>query len=299
MGQHDYHDHFIGQHALNKRFIIAILFNTAFVMLELGLAWFAHSSSLMADAIHNLGDVLSLVLALFANRSLIRAPTEQSSYGFKKMTVFAAMANALLLVFTCGILATEAVTQLLSPIEMSTHIVMWVASLGIVVNASTALLFRHGQRDLNVRAAYLHLFFDAIISLAVVCVAWIISLTHWWFVDPLTGLMIACIILRSSWSLLADSLRLILDGVPRHISWSEVFNFLQAQEGVHEVHDLHIWAISTQETALSAHLWMPEGGLSDEARMQLGVLLKEQYHIQHVTIQVEQDKAFCMDACKP
>lgn len=297
--EHGHHDACVTGAEFNQRFVFAILFNALFVMLEVTFAWTAHSSSLMADALHNLGDVLSLVLAMLANRFLSREPTVNTSYGFKKMTVLAAMTNALLLVFTCGILVADAMTKLLSPQAISAATVVWVAGLGILVNGSTALLFRHGHADLNIRAAYLHLFYDAILSLAVVCVALLIAFTHWLFLDPLAGILIALIILRSTWSLLADSFRLIMDGVPSHISLPDVLMFLQRQAGVAEVHDLHIWAISTRETAMSVHLWMPEASLSDAARLQLEMALRDKYQIHHVTIQIEQDKSFCMDACNP
>ncbi|MBA2652276.1 MAG: cation transporter [Tatlockia sp.] len=291
------HDH--GSVSFNSAFLIAIIANGLFVIAQIIFSYLANSTSLFADAIHNFGDVLSLILAWVANGLLNRIPTKQTTYGMKKTSILAALANGVLLVFTCGIIATEAVYKFFSPSEVQAFSVMIVATIGIFVNGATAALFMRGSDDLNIRAAFLHLLYDALISLGVVISAALIYWTNWHWIDPIVGLLIALLILKSTWSLFADSFRLIIDAVPRGISWNEVINSLQAEPGVQEVHDLHIWAISTQENALSVHLYMPEAPLSDKARQKLIKLLREKHKIHHTTIQVEQDLTFCEDACTP
>ncbi|WP_028388662.1 cation diffusion facilitator family transporter [Legionella fairfieldensis] len=294
---HSHHQH--GNVQFNRAFLIAILANGLFVVCQIIFAYIANSTSLLADGIHNLGDVLSLILAWIANRLLKRNPTEHTTYGMKKTSILAALANGILLVFTCGIIATEAVYKLLSPTEVNAFSVIIVAGIGILVNGATALLFLRGSDDLNIRAAFLHLFYDALISVGVVISAILLHWTRWLWIDPVVGLLIALLILKGTWSLFTDSFRLIIDGVPRGISWSQVREALQGENGVKEVHDLHIWAISTQENALSVHLFMPETSLSDESRQRLVKMLKEKYNIHHATIQVEHDLKFCEDACTP
>ncbi|MBA2656676.1 MAG: cation transporter [Tatlockia sp.] len=298
-GHSHHHHHDQSAIQFNSAFLIAIIANGLFVIAQIIFSYLANSTSLFADAIHNFGDVLSLILAWVANGLLKRIPTKQSTYGLKKTSILAALANGVLLVFTCGIIATEAVYKLFSPSEVQAFSVMIVAGIGIVVNGATAALFMRGSEDLNIRAAFLHLFYDAVISAGVVLSAALIYWTHWHWVDPIVGLLIAVLILKSTWSLFADSFRLIIDAVPRGISWNEVIDTLKAEPGVQEVHDLHIWAISTQENALSVHLYMPNKILSDEARQKLIKLLREKHKIHHATIQVERDLNFCDDVCTP
>jgi len=304
MGHHESHahDHSHGhQHAtpaFSRAFLIAIIANGLFVLFQITFAFITNSTSLLADAVHNLGDVLGLVMAWIANGLLKRLPTEKTTYGMKKTSILAAMANGLMLVFTCGIIATDALYKLFSPTEVHAGAVMIVAGIGIIVNGSTAVLFLRGTDDLNIRAAFLHLFYDALISVGVVLSAALLYYTHWLWIDPVMGLLIALIILRGTWSLFKDSFRLIIDGVPRGISWPAVRQQLEEVEGVEQVHDLHIWALSTQENALSVHLWMPQEPLSDARRQSIVAMLKEKYKIHHATIQIENDLAFCDDACE-
>lgn len=281
----------------NKAFLIAIIANGLFVICQMMFAYIANSTSLLADAIHNLGDVLSLILAWIAQGLLKRLPTERSTYGMKKTSILAALSNGLLLVFTCGIIATEAMYKFLSPSQVDASSVMVVAAIGIIVNGATAVLFLRGSNDLNIRAAFLHLVYDALVSVGVVLSAALLYWTGWLWLDPLVGLLIAGIILKGTWSLFTDSFRLIIDGVPRGIAVSEVSNLLKNQLGVRGVHDLHVWALSTQENALSVHLWMPDEQLTDDARKELGRRLREEHHIHHTTIQVERSQDFCADGC--
>lgn len=281
---------------LNAAFIIAIVSNAAFVVIQIIYSYIANSTSLFADGIHNLGDVLSLILAWVANILMKRSPTAKSTYGLKKTSILAALINGLLMVFTCGIIATEAMYKFFSPSEIQTVAVMVVASVGIIVNGASAALFIK-YNDLNVRSAFVHLFADALVSLGVVVSAVLLYYTGWMWIDPLMGLLIAIIILKGTWSLFKDSFRLIIDGVPRGISITEVRDLLQKEEGVEGVHDLHVWALSTQQNALSVHLWMPSTPLSDQARHELVHRLREEFNIHHATIQVEQSQNYCDDPC--
>lgn len=297
---HHHHDHHHGSWATKagQAFLIAIIANGLFVLVQLLYSYWSHSTSLFADAIHNLGDVLSLVVAWIGNQLLKRQPTARTTYGLKKASILAALANVIILIFTCGMIASQALAHIFLPIAIDTYDVIWVASLGVLVNAATALLFWRGSHDLNIRAAFLHLAADAVVSLGVVVTALLVNLTGWLWLDPLAGLFIAIIILKGTWSIFTDSLRLILDGVPRHISVASVRDLLSRQPGVKDIHDLHIWAISTQENALSVHLWMPDAPLNDFARQSLSRTLLTEHHIHHTTIQVERTRECCQDTCK-
>lgn len=294
---HGHHHHVVPE--FNRAFLIAILANGIFVVFQIIFSYLANSTSLLADAIHNLGDVLGLILAWVANGLLKRTPTERSTYGLKKSSILAALANGILLVFTCGMIATEAMYQLFSPTEVKAVSVMIVATIGIVVNGATAALFLRGADDLNIRGAFLHLLYDALISVGVVVSAALLYWTNWLWIDPVVGLLIAALIIKGTWSLFTDSFRLIIDGVPRGISWTEVRESLLAEEGVKGLHDLHIWAMSTQENALSVHLFMPELPLSDAARSCMINMLREKHKIHHATIQVERNLKYCDDVCMP
>jgi len=296
-GSHDHHDHHHGEVTYNKAFLIAIIANGLFVLLQIVSAYISNSTSLLADAFHNLGDVLGLVLAWVATRLMQLKPTEKATYGLKKTSILASLTNGILLVFTCGVIATEAMYKLFSPSPIHAVSVMIVAGIGIVINGTTAALFMRGANDLNIRAAYLHLLYDALVSVGVVFSAALLYLTGWLWIDPVVGLMIALIILKGTWSLFSDSFRLIIDGVPRSISWAEVSTFLLARPGVAEIHDLHIWAMSTKENAMSVHLYMPTETLSDASRAQLVHELEHKFGIQHVTIQTEKTQTDCNDAC--
>jgi cobalt-zinc-cadmium efflux system protein len=284
--------------AFNRAFAIAIGANGIFVICQIIFAFMSNSTSLFADAIHNLGDVFSLIVAWIGNVLLKRLPTERSTYGMKKASILAALGNVIL-IFTCGIIATEAIYKFISPTNVEAGFVMIVASIGILVNGLTAVLFFRSGDDINIRAAFLHLVYDALVSVGVVLSAALLYWTGWMWLDPLMGLIIALIILKGTWALCADSFRLILDGVPRNISFVKVREFLSQQPGVKGLHDLHIWALSTQENALSVHLWMPEEQMTDETRQLLKQKLREEYRIHHTTIQIEQLQSHCEDACVP
>ncbi|KTD79341.1 cation diffusion facilitator family transporter [Legionella waltersii] len=296
-GNHQHHQHGHNEVTYDRAFMIAIAANGLFVILQIIFAYITNSTSLLADAFHNLGDVLGLILAWIATGLMKRKPTARATYGWKKTSILAALMNGALLVFTCGIIASDAMYKLFSPEEIQAVSVMIVAGIGIVINSTTALLFLRGSNDLNIRGAFLHLFYDALISVGVVISAGLLYWTNWLWIDPIVGLLIAVVILKGTWSLFADSFRLIIDGVPSDISLSEVSDYLSATPGVKSIHDLHIWAMSTQENALSVHMLMPEAPLSDELRKEMSEKLNKEFNIQHITIQVEHTETECNDAC--
>lgn len=295
----NHHSHHSPTHAVtyNKAFFISIVANGLFVILQIIYAYITNSTSLLADAFHNLGDVLGLVLAWGALGLMKKKPTTRATYGWKKTSILAALLNGALLVFTCGIIATEAIYKFITPTEVKALSVMAVAAVGIVVNGATALLFLRGSEDLNIRGAYLHLFYDALISVGVVVSACLLYYSNWLWIDPLVGLIIALVILRGTWSLFANSFRLIIDGVPNSITLKDVSTFLLTKPGVEGLHDLHIWAMSTQENALSVHLYMPIEILADEERAKWIAQMSEMFGIQHVTIQVERTTTNCLETC--
>lgn len=285
---HAGHGHHHGPANYNKAFAIAVGANFLFTLIEAGYALMAHSMSLLADAGHNLGDVAGLLFAWLASWLLTLKPGGRYSYGFKRTSILAALANALLLVFASALIAHESVVKLLSPQPVDAKIVMTVAALGIIVNGCTALLFMRGRHDdLNLKGAFLHLAYDALLSLGVVVTGFLILWTHWLWLDPIVGLVIVVAILWGTWGLLRESINLMLDAVPHGIDQKAVRHYLQDIAGVTAVHDLHIWALSTSGVALTVHLIIPDRILSDENYLQINRDLKQKFKIDHATIQVE------------
>jgi cobalt-zinc-cadmium efflux system protein len=294
---HDQHDHSHAGHShapatFNKAFAVAASLNFAFVLLEAFYAVLANSMSLLADAGHNLADVLGLLMAWAASWLLKREASEQYSYGYKKTTILSALGNALLLVATSAIIGYESINKLIHPVAIDEVTVMIVAFIGILINGGTALLFMRGRHnDLNIRGAYLHLAYDALISVGVVLAAAVVLWTQWFWLDPIVGLIIVVVILAGTWGLLRDSVNLILGAVPAGIDLNGVRNYLSKIDGVQAVHDLHIWGLSTQETALTVHLVMPERALTDAEHVAINHILQHDFKIQHATIQVEKGHA--------
>jgi cobalt-zinc-cadmium efflux system protein len=289
MSHHHHHHHTSFTVGLNLSFTLAVLLNSGFVLTEVIYAFVAHSMSLLSDAVHNFGDVLGLLMSWGASVLAKKRSTQRYSYGYKKLTILAALTNALLLVFTSALIVYESINKLNNPVPINEMIVMVVAFIGMLINGSTALLFmRQQQSDLNIKSAFLHLAYDALIALGVVLAGAVIYFTNWQWVDPVVGLVIVGIIAFGSWNLLRRSVELILGVVPYSVDQKAVIAYLERLPGVVAVHDLHIWGLSTQETALTAHLVMPDSGLSDEAQQLINHALAEQFQIQHVTLQVEQ-----------
>jgi cobalt-zinc-cadmium efflux system protein len=288
---HRHHHHAGHQHGpgpAERGFASGVALNLGFVLLEAAAGLVAGSMALLADAAHNLSDVLGLVLAWAAVRLARRLPGGRRTYGWHRGTILAALANAVLLLVAVGAITTESVQRLLDPAPVTTGFMLWVAAAGVLVNAGTALLFARGRHaDINRRGAYLHMLADAGVSAGVVAGALLIGATGWAWIDPLLGLGIAAVILIGTWGLLRESVDLAMDAVPAGIDPAAVLAFLQSAPGITEVHDLHVWAISTTETALTAHLVRPEAGLDDGFLSALHEALRERFGIGHATLQIE------------
>ena len=291
--QHNHHSH--SPITLNTAFVLAIVINLVYTGFEGAVALWANSSSLLADAGHNLGDILGLVLAFSANMMLKKKESLRYSYGFKRTTILAALINAGILVLVSLLIAGDAIHALYRLSEINTFDVMVVAAVGILINVLSAMLFfRDKDKDLNVKGAFLHLAMDALISLGVVFVAIVIHITHWFWIDPLVGLMIMILILLGSWRYLLDSINLILDAVPRSINPVKVITYLESCDAVLDAHHLHIWALSTQENAMTVHLTVTATYTNQTCR-DIHAQLKDKFDIHHATIQTEdveeEDKA--------
>ncbi|MDA0273543.1 MAG: cation diffusion facilitator family transporter [Proteobacteria bacterium] len=294
-GHHDHghaHEHNVEFRDISTSFVIAVVANLGFTAIEGVYAFITDSASLMADAGHNLSDVLGLLLAWGAAYLATRSSSSLYSYGYRRTTILAAITNALVLIFAAAFIAFESIDKILNPTEVPEIVIMIVAGIGIVVNAGCAMLFRASSKDdLNMKGAYLHLTYDALISVGVVLAAAAMYFTGWLWLDGAVGLLIVVVIVWGTWGLLMDSVNMILDAVPQHIDRQAVHNYLMEIDGVSQVHDLHIWALSTNESCLTAHLVMPENTLWDaeSGYGDIGKALNDEFRIQHVTLQVEKD----------
>jgi len=290
-GSHDHgqgHAHGHSPQNFNRAFAIGVTLNLGFVLVEALFGLWANSLSLLADAGHNLSDVLALLLAWGASVLAQRAPSRRRTYGLRRSSVLVALFNALFLLFAVAAIAWEAVSRLADPQPISSGTVIVVASIGIAINAYTAWLFMAGKdSDMNIRGAYLHMAADAVISLGVVLAAIAMLYSGWLWLDPLVSLLIAIVIAFSTWGLLRESVDLALDAVPAHIQPDKVLAYLESLPGISEVHDLHIWAMSTTEVALTAHLVKPDGSLDDQLLADIAEQLQEHFAIQHSTLQFE------------
>lgn len=292
---HHGHSHGHGDHghshevkSFGKAFIIAIIITLGYVIAEAIYGVTANSMTLLADAAHNLGDVLGLVLAGIANWLLSFPAKKRYSYGFKRTTIIASLINAFILVASSALIAYESIRKLFEVMPVNENIVMAVGLIGIVVNGGCAMLFMRGNDgDINIKAAFWHLFADMMILVGVVVTALIIKFTGWMIVDPIVSLIIVGIVLWGTWGLLRDSTHLMLDAIPHYIDHAGVQSYLASINGVKAVHDLHIWGLSTREIALTAHLVMPNHPLSDAEHKEINAHLLKQFKIHHVTIQVE------------
>ncbi len=298
---HDHHGH--GHHGHvhaspdDPRYGLAIALNLAIVLAEAGGGVFAHSTALVADAGHNLSDVLGLVLAGGAAWLARQPATGRRTYGFGKATVMAALANGLVLMLVSGGLVFEAAQRLIHPEAIQAPLVMGVALIGVVVNTLTALMFVRGQSDANVRGVFLHMAGDAAISVGVIIAAGVILLTGWSWLDPLVSIAIVAVIVLGTWGLLREAIDMALDAAPRGADPASIADFLRASPGVVEVHDLHVWAMSTTETALTAHLVRPDPVGLDQFRSGLAQALKSRFGVQHATLQIEQSRGEHCPGC--
>ncbi len=287
---HHDHCHHHGPAGFSRAFAIGIGLNAAFVVVEAVLGWRVGSLALLADAGHNLSDVAGLVLAWVAALAAGRLPDQRHTYGWQRASILAAFANAVLLLVAMGSLLWEAGHRLQSPAPTDGFTIIAVAAIGVLVNGATAALFMSGSKgDMNIRGAFLHMAADALVSLGVVVSGAVYLRTGWDWLDPVTSMAIALVIIAGTWSLFRQSLHLLFDGVPESVVLAEVDAVLRAQPGVAEVHDLHVWGMSTTDIALSAHLVMPGGHPGDAFLEKLADELHDQFEITHPTIQIELD----------
>jgi cobalt-zinc-cadmium efflux system protein len=295
---HDAHGHDHAMPGHTRAFGIGIALNVGFVIIEAYYGWVTGSLALLADAAHNLGDVGGLLLAWAAFAAARLRPDDRHTYGWRRGSILASFINAVILLVAMGSLGWEAVQRFSDPAPLAAGTVMIVAAIGVVINAATAALFMAGRKeDLNIRGAFLHMAADALVSLGVVVAGAFYLWQGWTWIDPLASLVIAGVVIAGTWSLFRQSLHLLFDGVPEHIRLPEVRDCLQAVSGVASVHDLHVWAMSTAEPALTAHLVSSGTHSVDDILRDAQHALHDRFGITHVTLQIE--AAACSAACAP
>lgn len=285
----------------NRAFTIGVALNVGFIIVEVVFGLMADSLALLADAGHNLSDVLGLMLAWGASYLVQREATDRRTYGWRKSSVLAALFNAIILFVTIGGIGWEAIGRMNRPSHVAAAMVIWVAAVGVVVNGITALLFLSGRKsDLNIRGAFLHMAADAGISAGVVLAGIGIVVTGWQWLDSAVSLLIVVIIFIGTWGLLKDSFNLALDAVPRHINTDEVKKYLSSLPGVSQVHDVHIWGMSTTEVALTAHIVKQRTEDDDSLLAEIRNELHTRFGIEHITIQWERGRqpVHCENSCE-
>jgi cobalt-zinc-cadmium efflux system protein len=282
-------------HDINQSFTTGILLNAAYVVIEIVYGLKNDSTALLSDAAHNVGDISGLLLAFLAFRLQKIKPTKLFSYGYKKGSIITSFINSILLAFAIGVIAWEGVHKIMHPNPVSGKVIMWVALVGVFINTVSALFFRKNQKkDLNIKAAYWHLMVDALVSLGVVASGITIYYTHWYALDGIIALGISVVVLFSTWSLFKDSAIAILDGVPASLDTDEIKLHLMGVDGVANVHHLHIWGISTNENALTAHIQINDMTNIPEIKRALKAELEEHY-IQHSTLEFEVLEENCQE----
>ena len=290
MHDHHTHSHNSTPDAINSKFVIGICLNLAFLIAEVVTGLIYNSMALLTDAGHNASDVASLLLSLIAFRLAGKKSTSEFTYGFKKTTVLAALTNAVVLLIAIGILGFESISRLFKPQPVQGGIIAWIAGAGILINSISAYLFySHKEKDLNAKAAYIHLLGDALVSLGVVAAGIVMSYTGWYWLDPAVGLVIMVVILISTWSLLRDSFRMTIDGVPSGLELEEVKEIILQVKHVQQVGHVHVWPLSTTENALTAHVAIDEKLNFDEKLKVVENIKHELLHhdIHHSTIELE------------
>ncbi|KAA6345135.1 Cadmium cobalt and zinc/H(+)-K(+) antiporter [termite gut metagenome] len=297
MSDHQHHHHSINVTSLNKAFILGIVLNLIFVFAEFSAGLWLDSLALLSDAGHNLSDVVSLVLALLAFRLAKIKANEKYTYGYKKSTVLVSLLNAAILLIAVGGILLESINKLQHSQEVSGTSIAWIAGIGVVINGFTALLFlKDKEKDLNVKGAYLHMAADALVSIGVLIAGILIQYTGWYIIDPIISIVIAIVILISTWGLLRNSIRLSLDGVPANIHREKVLNILTGTKGVKSAHHLHIWAISTTEIALTAHIVVDDVNRMEELKHHIRHEMKH-CGIGHITLEFESEGEDCKGEC--
>ena len=296
---HHHHHHHVAADNGQMRKILwtAIILNLLFVGVEAGMGLWQNSLSLLSDAGHNLSDVFSLVLVVVGLHLVQLHSNEHYTYGYKKSTILISLANALLLLLAVGVILAESVHKLREPAAIDGAVISWTAGVGILINGLTTLLLMRGQKgDINIRGAFLHMAADTLVSIGVVISGLVISHTGWFIIDPIISIVIAIVILVSTWELLRDSMRLALDGVPEGIETEEVTQAMQDTAHVTDVHHLHIWAMSTTENALTAHVVVDDEHEATSVRKALKDTLRE-HGITHATIEIESGEGCCDKEC--
>lgn len=297
--EHHHHHHHVAADNGQMRKILwtAIILNLLFVGVEAGMGLWQNSLSLLSDAGHNLSDVFSLVLVVVGLHLVQLHSNEHYTYGYKKSTILISLANALLLLLAVGVILAESVHKLREPAAIDGAVISWTAGVGILINGLTAVLLMRGQKgDINIRGAFLHMAADTLVSIGVVISGLVISHTGWFIIDPIISIVIAIVILVSTWELLRDSMRLALDGVPEGIETEEVTQAMQDTAHVTDVHHLHIWAMSTTENALTAHVVIDDEHEATSVRKALKDTLRE-HGITHATIEIESGEGCCDKEC--
>ncbi|MDR6377398.1 cation diffusion facilitator family transporter [Paraburkholderia caledonica] len=285
-GHHHHHHAPVAGHGF--AFALAVALNVAIVVIQALYGVLAHSTALLADAGHNLSDVLGLLLAWGAAWLTTRRPSARYTFGYGSSSILASLANAALLLFACGVIVAEAIGRLMNPAPVAGLAVFVVATVGVVVNGISAWLFMRGQKeDLNIRGAFLHMAADAGVSAAVAISGLVILYTNWTWLDPVMSLLVVAVVVYGTWGLLRDSVRLALNAVPSGVDLQSIRDYLADLPGVEGVHDLHVWALSTTGNALSVHLVMPAGHPGDERLDGIVLALRERFSMQHATLQVD------------
>lgn len=293
---HHHHEHAYQLTSLSRVFIISIVLNLLFVIIEAVVGWSENSLGLLSDAGHNLGDVFSLLLALIAFKLSKVHRTQHYTYGYKKSTILISLVNAVLLLGAVGAIVTESIRKLAFIQPVNGEAISWTAGIGILVNGFTAWLLMRNQHDLNVRGAFIHMAADTLVSVGVLLSGLIISFTACYWIDPVISLVVAAVILFSTWQLLSESLRLSLDGIPKHINMEKVKEVLHGDQRVKDVHHVHVWAISTTDVALTAHLVLDKLSDMEPVKDNMKQRLRE-LGIDHSTLEIESTSSHCPHSC--
>ncbi|MBR4782644.1 MAG: cation transporter [Bacteroidaceae bacterium] len=291
----NHHHHITPARSQNRIFILSIILNSFFVLVEVGVGLWQDSLSLLSDAGHNLSDVFSLVLVVIAFRLAKVQRNEHFTYGYRKSTILISLLNAVILLVAVGAIVIESIHKFGEPAEVNGIAVSWTAGVGILINGATALLLMRGQKsDINVRGAFLHMAADTLVSIGVVISGILIFYTGWDVIDPIMSLVIAAVILFSTWNLLSDSIRLAVDGIPNGVDLQKIKQLLIAEEHVKDIHHIHVWAISTTETAITAHVVTDELMCWPKVAERLKLVLSNQ-GITHITLEPEMPDSHCHD----
>ena len=285
--EHNHNHTITSPNDINRSFILGIILNVIYVIIEIIYGWQNNSTSLLSDAAHNVGDISGLLLAFLAFKLQVVKPSKLFSYGFKKGSIVTSFINSILLAFAIGAIAWEGVHKIMNPSPLSGTVIMWVALVGVVINFISAMLFKKNQKeDINIKAAYWHLMADALVSLGVVASGIVIHYFQWYALDGITAIIIAVVVLFSTWSLFKDSAIAILDGVPASVDAAEIAAHLLEVKGVLNIHHLHIWGISTNENALTAHIQIEDVNQLPRIKKALKEELEE-HNIKHSTLEFE------------